>query len=93
MRTYMSNEGVEIRNNRENVKGYTTKIVIDKLTKTPYLLTLNLSDIENYGEEKAIEMGGEREKERKAMEKKELAKEKKKLARDKKKMAEFSQFF
>merc|ERR1712002_459699 len=39
MRTYMWNKGVEIskmRKHRENVKGYTTKWVEDKLTKTSY---------------------------------------------------------
>ena len=91
MRTYMSNEGFEIRKNRGDFKGYSTTKKFDELTKT--YIRVYLSDIENCGEEKAIEMGRERKKEREAMEQKTLAMEKKKLARDKKKMAEFSQFF
>ena len=96
MRTYMSNKGVEIRNNRENVKGYTRKEVFDELTKTYYYPILYPSDLEPCGEEKAIEREKERkarEKKKLAIEKEKLAIEKEKLARDKKKIAEFSQFF
>merc|ERR1712226_1748914 len=73
MREYMSNKGVEIRNNRENVKGKSKIEVFCELTKTQYYPLLSPSDCT---EEKAIE----RKKEREAMEKEKLAMEKEKLA-------------